>query len=223
MVRLFTIEEAKEIITKEFQYGNKTYTTVPNKPTMARPCLVWYFDEDLFAQYNGETLYSEHNERYFTLEIIEDKERDYYHASKERLAEILDVNYDVIKREMEPKAKTLKEFSTGITANSLSFTSDDVKIEKELPTVSLPTDILFEMPEEDVVHHPTHYNHGNIETIELIREIVSGYDDPFQAYCIGNAIKYLSRAPHKHDDVSEDLRKAMKYIEFATEGGASSD
>lgn len=68
----------------------------------------------------------------------------------------------------------------------------------------------------DLVNSPQHYNQGQLETIELIQEIVSGYKDPFVAHCVGTAVKYQSRAPFKHDDGGlTDLRKAAKYLEFA--------
>jgi len=67
----------------------------------------------------------------------------------------------------------------------------------------------------DNVQKPSHYNHGGMETIDLIKEIVSGYKDPFVAHCIGTAIKYESRAPFKHENPLEDLKKSAKYLEFA--------
>lgn len=70
----------------------------------------------------------------------------------------------------------------------------------------------------DMVEHPSHYKQGRFETIELIEEITGGYKDGYVAYCVGNAIKYLARAPFKHDTPTEDLQKAKKYIEFALEG-----
>lgn len=79
----------------------------------------------------------------------------------------------------------------------------------------------FEVIEEestqqnDAVNHPSHYTQGRFETIEVIEEIAGGYDDGYVAYCVGNAIKYLSRAPHKHATPVEDLRKAATYLDFA--------
>jgi hypothetical protein len=68
---------------------------------------------------------------------------------------------------------------------------------------------------EDKVDHPSHYTQGKFETIEVIEEFTQGYEDSYVGYCVGNTIKYLARAPHKHDTPEEDLRKAAKYIEFA--------
>ena len=69
----------------------------------------------------------------------------------------------------------------------------------------------------DAVNHPNHYTQGKFETIEVIEHIVAGYDDPFVSHCVGTATKYLDRAPYKHADPLEDLRKARAYIDFAIE------
>lgn len=75
----------------------------------------------------------------------------------------------------------------------------------------------IESDSEDAVNSPSHYKHGKFETIEVIEEITQGYDDGFVAHCAGTAIKYIARAPFKHDSPTEDLRKAAKYLEFAIE------
>lgn len=69
--------------------------------------------------------------------------------------------------------------------------------------------------ESDAVHHPSHYTQGKFETIEIIEAITQGYDDGYVAYSVGNALKYLARAPFKHASPIEDLRKASTYLEFA--------
>lgn len=74
-----------------------------------------------------------------------------------------------------------------------------------------------EQAELDAVNHPNHYTQGKFETIEVIEEITKGYDDGFIAYCIGNTLKYIARAPFKHGSPAEDLAKAKRYIEFAIE------
>lgn len=78
-------------------------------------------------------------------------------------------------------------------------------------------DMLVEESKGDAVNHPNHYQNGRFETIEIIEEITKGYDDGFVAYSVGNALKYLSRAPFKHGEPTEDIRKAAKYLEFAIE------
>lgn len=69
--------------------------------------------------------------------------------------------------------------------------------------------------EADAVNSPNHYTQGRFETIEIIEEITQGYSDGYVAYCVGNALKYLARAPFKHGEPTEDIGKAAKYIEFA--------
>lgn len=58
------------------------------------------------------------------------------------------------------------------------------------------------------VNHPNHYNSGNIETIEYLRDMGIAED-----FCVGNAIKYISRYKHKEKPV-EDLKKARWYIDY---------
>ncbi|MEM5397322.1 DUF3310 domain-containing protein [Staphylococcus gallinarum] len=66
----------------------------------------------------------------------------------------------------------------------------------------------------DTVNHPSHYNYGEIEIIDVIEQVTKHYNANV-AYHIGNAIKYLSRAPHKNG--KEDVAKAKWYIERAFE------
>jgi hypothetical protein len=60
---------------------------------------------------------------------------------------------------------------------------------------------------------PSHYNVGGIETIDYIRAKLgkAGYE----GYCLGNILKYVSRADHK--DGVQDLKKAAKYLEWLIE------
>ena len=60
--------------------------------------------------------------------------------------------------------------------------------------------------ESDSVNHPHHYNGGKIEVIDYI-------EDQNLGFCLGNAIKYISRAGKKNKSKEiEDLRKAIWYI-----------
>lgn len=61
--------------------------------------------------------------------------------------------------------------------------------------------------------NPAHYCDGKIETIEFIEEKKLGF-------CLGNAVKYISRAGKKHEQgmtdtekAIDDLKKAKWYIE----------
>lgn len=63
----------------------------------------------------------------------------------------------------------------------------------------------------DSVNQPKHYTHGGIETIDYIRAKMT--PSHFQAYCIGNVMKYVSRYSHKNG--LEDLKKASVYLNWA--------
>lgn len=65
-----------------------------------------------------------------------------------------------------------------------------------------------------MVDHPPHYNFGRIETIDYIEDCI-GVDGCVD-YCLGNAIKYVSRANYKGKFI-EDLRKAVWYLNKAIE------
>lgn len=79
----------------------------------------------------------------------------------------------------------------------------------------LPKEHTEKLLKQDAVNSPNHYTQGRFETIEIIEEITQGYSDGYVAYCVGNALKYLARAPFKHGEPTEDIGKAAKYIEFA--------
>jgi uncharacterized coiled-coil protein SlyX len=58
----------------------------------------------------------------------------------------------------------------------------------------------------DPVNHPSHYTDGKIEVITFI-------DDKKLSFCLGNAVKYISRAGKKDPAKTiEDLEKAIWYI-----------
>lgn len=58
---------------------------------------------------------------------------------------------------------------------------------------------------KDAVNHPSHYTYGTIETIDVIEDWNLGY-------CLGNAVKYISRCEHKGNK-KQDLEKAIWYIQ----------
>lgn len=66
----------------------------------------------------------------------------------------------------------------------------------------------------DKVNHPNHYKQGKYEAIDIINDVVQHYKGDV-GYNIGNVLKYIIRAPHKHETPTEDLQKALKYLEFA--------
>lgn len=67
------------------------------------------------------------------------------------------------------------------------------------------------MSKESVVEHPNHYTSGSIETIDLIEHMTIGLVG-FHAVCVGNIVKYVSRAKFKNG--VEDIEKAIQYLKF---------
>ena len=61
----------------------------------------------------------------------------------------------------------------------------------------------------DQVNSPFHYNQGDRETIDLIRDCMS--EEEFRGHLKGNIIKYISRHMHK-DMPIKDLLKAQWYL-----------
>ncbi len=59
--------------------------------------------------------------------------------------------------------------------------------------------------QNDPVEHPAHYTYGTIEAIDYIED--KGFN-----FCLGNVIKYVTRAGHK-ENALEDLKKARWYLD----------
>lgn len=62
----------------------------------------------------------------------------------------------------------------------------------------------------DLINHPPHYTAGKIEAIDFIMQTAALYRGD-QAVLVGNAIKYLSRAPLK-GNMKQDLEKSLWYL-----------
>ena len=58
---------------------------------------------------------------------------------------------------------------------------------------------------KEMVNHPSHYNMGKYEAIDVIEDWQLNFN-------LGNTVKYISRAGHK-DDIVQDLKKALWYLE----------
>lgn len=55
------------------------------------------------------------------------------------------------------------------------------------------------------VNHPSHYNKGKFEVIDVIEDWKLGFN-------LGNVVKYIARAEYKEDKL-QDLEKAKWYLE----------
>lgn len=63
------------------------------------------------------------------------------------------------------------------------------------------------LSQSDPVNHPPYYKQGGIETIDVIEAWGLGF-------CLGNCVKYVSRAGKKNLAAHlEDLKKARWYLE----------
>lgn len=65
----------------------------------------------------------------------------------------------------------------------------------------------------DLVNKPPHYNQGEIECIDYLRDNLS--DEGFRGYLEGNAKKYMHRWRYKGG--IQDLEKAQWYLARLTE------
>ena len=73
------------------------------------------------------------------------------------------------------------------------------------PWRSVPIENSSPAPVPDMVNRPPHYTFGTIEVINVIEDWKLGF-------MLGNAIKYIARAPHKGSYV-ENLKKARWYLD----------
>ena len=78
----------------------------------------------------------------------------------------------------------------------------------------------FKMEEPFIIDHPSYYTSSNIETIDVIQNTLG--DIGLKHFCIGNAIKYISRAGKKVESnltpfacEIQDLKKAIWYLDKA--------
>ena len=81
---------------------------------------------------------------------------------------------------------------------------DDLSVSTNLTSLKTTYQKYFKY--EDPVNRPAHYTDGKIEVIDYI-------EDKKLGFCLGNAIKYISRAGKKDPEKEvEDLNKAIWYI-----------
>lgn len=103
---------------------------------------------------------------------------------------------------------TCKDFRFGVCHSMLSpryglpsFGVESCNVYREDKILA---SIKSEQTTKETVNHPNHYNMGKIEAITFI-------EDWELNFSLGNAIKYIVRAPYKGNQV-EDLEKAIWYL-----------
>lgn len=77
------------------------------------------------------------------------------------------------------------------------------------------TDVSNREAKRNEVNHPEHYQSGGLEAIGVISAFTQDCT-PIEAFCIGNALKYLCRWKKKNG--IEDLKKAQWYINYLIGG-----
>lgn len=146
------------------------------------------FDHHLLIEWANKIL----TNHYHSLDIVEYKKQYYFEiklqkTKQENVRILTKIPYD-LTRMIDLSYELDKKYAT------------DSKLENAKTTET----------QSDPVNSPTHYQTGLIETIDSIKNILG--HEKFQAYCIGNVIKYLSRYREKNG--LEDLKKAETYISF---------
>ncbi len=77
----------------------------------------------------------------------------------------------------------------------------------------IATEAALPRNDSEKVNHPQHYNHGKYECIDVMVENFG--KEAVQHFCLLNAFKYVWRTNYKNG--VEDVRKAMKYLDFYLE------
>jgi len=72
---------------------------------------------------------------------------------------------------------------------------------------------LSNVDKKEMVHHPSHYG-GESNVYEAIK-VIDAWD---LGFCLGNTVKYISRAGKKNKEKElEDLKKALWYLQHHIE------
>ena len=82
---------------------------------------------------------------------------------------------------------------------------EDYSCDNFTSSLAFDTTVNEAFENKETIDHPNHYNIGGIEVIDFIES----WDLKFS---LGNAIKYIARAPYKNNEL-EDLKKARWYID----------
>lgn len=93
-----------------------------------------------------------------------------------------------------------------------AYSEDDKKALENL-ALSLD-DVFLTVGEVDMVNHPPHYNHGGIESLDIIRMCLTKKE--FKGYLKGQVLKYRERAPYKGNQ-EQDYAKAKFYYDVLME------
>ncbi|WP_256107959.1 DUF3310 domain-containing protein [Staphylococcus saprophyticus] len=94
--------------------------------------------------------------------------------------------------------------------NDFELWSKQIEDKTERMGLDKQSNDLQQRKRKDNVNSPSHYNYGEIETIDYCDQVCKTYPPELAPY-VFNAIKYLSRANHKNG--REDIDKAKYYVQ----------
>ena len=94
--------------------------------------------------------------------------------------------------------------------NDFEVWAKEIENKTESMGLNKQTNDLQQRKRKDNVNSPSHYNYGEIETIDYCDQVCKTYPPELAPY-VFNAIKYLSRANHKNG--REDIDKAKYYVQ----------
>ena len=109
-----------------------------------------------------------------------------------------------IRQKLKEEAASIKEIAEQVgkqVARAAQESTEKIKLRNAV-------DEMMEMV-PDSVNHPVHYTVGKIEVIDYLQEKMTA--EMFEGFCIGNALKYLSR--YRFKGGLEDLKKAEWYLD----------
>ena len=94
--------------------------------------------------------------------------------------------------------------------NDFEVWAKEIEDKTESMGLNKQTNDVQQRKRKDNVNSPSHYNYGEIETIDYCDQVCKTYPPELAPY-VFNAIKYLSRANHKNG--REDIDKAKYYVQ----------
>lgn len=110
----------------------------------------------------------------------------------------------------------IEEESKTLTYVRYSYYLDESDKSDEEYNITEVTEKWLDEREHDIVNHPSHYNHGDLETITIIEMLLT--EEEYRGYLKGNILKYRERAPYKRN-AEEDYAKAKWYFDKLLEIG----
>lgn len=159
--------------------------------------------EKFLAEKNREKAFGDFENEYDVYDIYDIcKDCDYFDECENNL--LCFIKWDT---QYEPKklCSWVEESVNNLVEDEMNIT--DIHTANILPLINFESKderLLINNPSP--VSHPLHYNAHNIEVIDFIQDWELNF-------ALGNAIKYICRAPYKGKQI-EDIEKAIQYLEF---------